>query len=476
MVQGIKLVLKRINAFFRSFSFRVGLLILIALCTLISLRLQIYQESINAAENNIRSIINAHAEEIDQGMRRYGVKYVRELVDAIIDDTQDKHLYLTLYKGKILAGNLEVWPLAADYSPKRQSKWQTISIPSTGNKPPINLLVHIVEYPNNVLLLIGYNLQSVELLEKALIKVLVGNIVLSFFVSFILSIGIVWLINRYLRHINTACNRVIEGNLNSRVTVNQSNDQFNHLGLNINRMLDWINTLLNTIKESSNALAHDMLTPLSRHRLELRALADDPSVPNEVKNKISHAVERVDTLVEMFNNILTISKAESRSGTELFEIFDLATLTRDVVEFYDALFEQKSFRLTTQIPETPLMFCGDKQLISQAIINLVDNAIKYTQEKGEIDISLAETSNAGNEEIQLTVSDNGPGIPEELREKAKERFFRLDKSRHTHGTGLGLSLVKAVAGLHHGELVLENNYPGLKATLVFRHISHTILG
>lgn len=445
------------------------MLIFIALCTLIFLRIQIYQDSIDAAENAIRSIINAHAEEIDQGMRRYGIKYVRELVDAMIDDTRDKHLYLSLYKGKVLAGNLEEWPLHDNGWKEGTSYWKDVAIPSTGNKPPLRILAHFVHYPNHVILLIGYNLQSVELLEDALIKVLVGNIILSLCVSFILSIGVVWLINRHLHHINVTCSRVIAGDLSSRITVNQSNDQFNHLGVNINRMLDWINTLLETTKDSSNALAHDMRTPLSRHRLELRSLADDPAVPSPIQHKIRHALARVDTLVEMFNNILTISKAESRSGTELFEIFDLTTVVRDVMEFYESLFEEKLFTLTTTIPNIPIHFCGDKQLITQAFVNLIDNAIKYTPEKGTITVSLSYFHSNGANEIQCIVADNGPGIPEALLEKAKERFFRLDKSRHTEGTGLGLSLVKAVAGLHQGELLLEDNAPGLKATLRFRH-------
>lgn len=462
-------MLKKLNAFLKSFSFRLGGLIFVALCTLIFLRIQIYQDSINAAESAIRSIINAHAEEIDQGMRRYGVKYVRELVDAMIDDTRDKHLYLSLYKGKILAGNLEEWPLQDNSWKDGHSYWQDISIPNTGNKAPLRILAHFVDYPNHVILLIGYNLQSVELLEDALIKVLIGNIILSLCVSFILSIGVVWLINRYLHHINITCARVIAGDLSSRIEVNQSNDQFNHLGVNINRMLDWINMLLETTKDSSNALAHDMRTPLSRHRLELRTLADDQTVPASIQHKIRHALARVDTLVDMFNNILTISKAESRSGTELFEIFDLTIVVRDVIEFYESLFEEKLFTLIITIPNQPINFCGDKQLITQAVVNLVDNAIKYTPEKGTIAISLSHFSGHGAGEIQCIVADNGPGIPHELLEKAKERFFRLDKSRHTEGTGLGLSLVKAVAGLHQGELLLEDNTPGLKATLRFRH-------
>lgn len=460
-------MLNRIKNFLRSFSFRVGLIFFIALCTtLFLLRVQAYYQSLSTSYEDIRELIDAHAEEIDQGVEKYGASYAKYLVHAIIEEAQDKHLYLLFRDGKSLTGNLGAWP--ADVDPK--ATWQEIFIPQgedkaedkVEEKPAIHLLVKVTPYKHKTYtLLIGYDLQRVDLLRDTLLRVAISNVLLSLFMSFIISVMVVWLINFYLQGINRAAGRVMHGQLQYRVPVSGANDQFDKLSANINGMLDWIAALLGTVKDSTNALAHDMRTPLSRHRLELRALTDDPDLPKKTREKIRDAVKRVDGIVEMFDDILSIAKAESRSGTELFAPFNLTETVEDVIEFYASLLEKKKLRMMVDLPAWPVRVIGDKQLLTQAIVNLLDNAIKYTPEDGEIKVSLRQESGA----IAITIADNGPGIPAQFLDKAKERFFRVDESRNTPGTGLGLSLANAVAGLHHGTLVLEDNSPGLRAVL-----------
>jgi signal transduction histidine kinase len=145
----------------------------------------------------------------------------------------------------------------------------------------------------------------------------------------------------------------------------------------------------------------------------------------------------------------------------LFAPFNVSETVEDVIEFYASLLEQKKQQLTTDIPTLPVRMIGDKQLLTQAIVNLLDNAVKYTPEGGRINVSLRQEDN----NIIVTMADNGAGIPPQFLDKAKERFFRVDESRNTPGTGLGLSLANAVAGLHHGTLVLEDNEPGLRVIL-----------
>lgn len=464
-------MLNRIKNLLRSFSLRVGLIFFIALCTtLIVLRVQSYYQSLSTSYEDIRSLIDAHAEEIDQGIEKYGASYAKYLVHAIIEDTQDKHLYLLFRDGKSLTGNLGAWP--ADIDPK--ATWQEISIPPQGQDSgqdneqdkepgkPVHLLVKTSSYKHKTYtLLVGYDLQRVDMLRDTLLRVAISNALLSLFMSFVISVMVVWLINFYLQGINRAAERVMRGQLKYRVPVSGANDQFDKLSANINGMLDWIAALLGTVRDSTNALAHDMRTPLSRHRLELRALTDDPDLPQKTREKIRDAVKRVDGIVEMFDNILSIAKAESRSGTELFVPFNITETVEDVIEFYAALLEKKNMRLAMDIPAWPVRLIGDKQLVTQAIVNLLDNAAKYTPEGSEIKISLKQEEGY----IVIIIADNGPGIPAHLLDKAKERFFRVDESRNTPGTGLGLSLVEAVAGLHHGTLALEDNKPGLRAVL-----------
>ncbi len=449
----------RIKNLLRSFSFRVGLIFFIALCTtLFLLRVQAYYQSLSTAYEDIRALINAHAEEIDQGIEKYGASYAKYLVHAIIEEAQDKHLYLLFRDGKSLTGNLGAWP--TDVDPK--ATWQEISVPQPDDKPAVHLLVKATSYKHKTYtLLVGYDLQRVDLLRDTLLRVAISNVLLSLFMSFVLSVMVVWLINLYLQRINRAAERVMHGQMQYRVPVSGANDQFDKLSANINGMLDWIAALLGTVKDSTNALAHDMRTPLSRHRLELRALTDDPDLPKKTREKIRDAVKRVDGIVEMFDDILSIAKAESRSGTELFASFNVTETLEDVIEFYASLLEKRSLRLETDLPPQPVRMIGDKQLVTQAIVNILDNAVKYTPEGGRIKVSLRQEGG----HIIITIADNGPGIPAQYLDKAKERFFRVDESRNTPGTGLGLSLANAVAGLHHGTLVLEDNTPGLRAVL-----------
>lgn len=444
---------------FRTFSFRAGLILFVVLSVVfVVLRILIYQQSVLAARADIHAIINAHVEEIGEGMARNGAPYVANLVDAIVQETDDPRLYIGFRNGTAQSGNLKTWPVLRD-----RAGWRETLVPRDDGKPPLHLAIRAIRYPDRSVLLVGYALERVDQLRKTLFKTLMENVALSFVLSFLLSVALVTLLNRHLRQTNASFAKVMSGNLAHRVPVRASFDQFDRLGANFNRMMDWINSLIETARDSGNALAHDLRTPMSRHRLELRALSDHPGLPKELRDRLIESIGRVDSLVAMFDSILAIAKAESRTATELFEPVDLAKLASDVIEFYEPLLEAKRLTLSKSVPASAVMLNGDKQLLGQAIVNLVDNAVKYTPDGGRIEVNLT----ANPREIRLAVADNGPGIPAALRDRAKERFYRLDASRSGDGTGLGLSLVSAVAKLHLGELVLDDNLPGLRALLVF---------
>ena len=425
---------------------------------LLTQRLLIYTQSINTAYADVRLILAAHIEEMNQGMERYGAGYVKSMVDAIVEDTHDKHLYLALRQDNKISGNLDKWPETLPL----KAGFMEISIDRPDENPPLHLLVNVLKYSRKkVELLVGYDLERVEILRNALSRGLIENMILAFVISLAISLLIIWLLNLYFSRFNSACDLVMAGHLTHRIKVYDTDDEFDRLAGNINRMLDWNAALITTVKDSGNAIAHDMRTPLSHLRLGLRALSDRPKLDAETRTVVAQQVEQVDALVEMFDNILNISKAESRSSTELFESVDIGRLVQDVLEFYEPIIEKKKLSLYTSMPTESLLMKGDKQLLGQAIVNLVDNACKYTPTGGRLDVQLEQKNN----QILLTVADNGIGIPNELLGKVKERFFRVDTSRHTAGHGLGLSIVNAVAVLHQGELTLEDNAPGLKAIL-----------
>ena len=448
----------KIRNYIHTFSFRTGLILFLGLSlTLIILRTLVYIQSVDTAYADIREILRAHQEEISEGMDTYGSIYVKDLVETVTQQTEDRFLIIAFNDDGKISGNLDEWP---DFKPEHG--WQETNT-RRDDDSPLHLYGKIVIYPDQSRLLIGYDLTKVDTLKNTLLHSLLWNTALSFLLAFALSALVVLVLNRHLAKINNACQHVMGGDMGYRIKVSSQFDQFDRLSGNINKMLDWIHALLETVKDSSNAMAHDLRTPLSRHRLELRALSENPDLPAALKKDMRNSIERVDTLIELFDNILNIAKAESRSSTELFETVGLSALVSNILDFYDPLLEERRITLTRSIPDEELSILGDKQLLSQAVMNLIDNAVKYIPEGSNITISLSSMP----EQIWLQVADNGPGIPEEFLEKAKQRFFRIDESRHSIGTGLGLSLVNAVAKLHQGELILENNVPGLKVTLIF---------
>lgn len=444
----------------RSFSLRLGAMIfMLVLAALFGQRLIAYYSLIENEEEEARLLIDAHMEEITEGAERYGTAYARSMVQSLAQEDHDKNLYLVLRHHNTITGDASTWPklniLKADY--------QEILLPiDTDEQESQHLLVKVARLSKSTELLIGYNLERVENLRKELLAIALGEVALAFALSLAISLLCIWLLSRHLRRFNIACTRVMQGELAYRIRQTHAGDEFDRLAAHINRMLDWINTLITTARDTSTAIAHDMRTPLSRLRLQLRALSERPRLNSETRAAVLEHVEEVDELIGMFENILNIAKAESATATEIFELLDIAKLAADVLAFYEPIIEEKHLSVHRDIPPIPLMVRGDKQLLGQALVNLIDNACKYTPANGQLDISLAQHDGR----IHFIVADNGSGIPEELRARVVERFFRSDQSRSTPGHGLGLSLVSAVASLHGGQLELEDNAPGLRACFI----------
>ncbi|MGZ5172339.1 MAG: sensor histidine kinase, partial [Burkholderiales bacterium] len=233
------------------------------------------------------------------------------------------------------------------------------------------------------------------------------------------------------------------------------------LAQTVNRMLDQIEQLVHGVRNVSNAIAHDLRTPLAelRARLEM-VLVTRPSA-EETLLEIESAVADVDRVIGIFNALLRLAQIETGARRSGFVQLDVAEVAREAVDFYQPLAELRGITLSCAC-ESEILIAGDSLLLSQAVGNLIDNAIKYMQKNGSI---VVEAVSRG-ETVHVTVADNGPGIPPEEMPKVSERFYRGDRSRGTPGVGLGLSLVAAVARLHCGQLELAQNRPGLRATLV----------
>jgi signal transduction histidine kinase len=266
---------------------------------------------------------------------------------------------------------------------------------------------------------------------------------------------------RRLDSINRTSREIMAGDLTRRLPLTQAGDEFDTLAGNLNRMLERTERLMKGMRTVTDSIAHDLRTPLNRLRNRLEGVSKRPGGEQETA-EIEAAVGETDTLISTFNALLLIAEAEAGVAREAMTPVDLPAVVEGISELYGPVAEEKGVSLEVA-PSGAARIEGNKSLISQALANLVDNAIKYTPAGGAIRVAVENVYGG----IALSVADNGPGIAEVDRARVLERFVRLEASRNSPGTGLGLSLVAAVARLHDARFELSDNAPGLKATLLF---------
>jgi signal transduction histidine kinase len=280
------------------------------------------------------------------------------------------------------------------------------------------------------------------------------------------------LILRRISQITATSETIMAGDLSRRIPLSGADDELDHLARNLNAMLDRIEQLMTGLREVSDNIAHDLKTPLNRLRNRVESALRDPRGAPAFREGLERTLEEADELMKTFNGLLLIARLEAGAMEESLEIFDLGALVRDVTELYAPLAEEKGLELALRA-EGPYAVRANRQLIGQAVANLLDNAIKYSAlapaapdsraDSAKLDIRVTVARCPGG--VEIAVGDRGPGIPADDRQRVLKRFVRLEASRTRPGTGLGLSLVAAVARLHGGGVRLEDNAPGLKAVL-----------
>ncbi len=270
-----------------------------------------------------------------------------------------------------------------------------------------------------------------------------------------------------LDSINRTSGEIVAGNLARRVPVSGAQDEFDVLAENLNRMLDRIERLMKGLREVTDSVAHDLRTPLNRLRQRLEQSQARLAASGADTTEMDRAIAETDQLIGTFNALLLIAETDAGTARGAMSPLDLASVAADICELYEPLAEEKNVSLTLAAPfglhGNDTVIEGNRSLVSQALANLVDNALKYTPPGGRVTVRPAMSFQG----VDLCVADTGPGIPPEERPRVVERFVRLEASRHSPGTGLGLSLVQAVAHFHNAELILEDNEPGLRAILRF---------
>jgi signal transduction histidine kinase len=403
-------------------------------------------------------ILQADAQRLTDVFRREGAPGLTRYIDTRIglNIPNERFLLLADADHRPLAGNVPVWP--ANMPPVSGS--YTLEVDSGGHRSSVDFVY--VALPDGYNLLVGRDLARYTPLEHRFWYALAGAVgILSVFGT----LGGV-LIRRALldriHGIRQTVSAIIQGDLSRRLAIDRSGDELNTLAQTFNGMLEQIEQLIHGVRNVSNAIAHDLRTPLAelRSRLEELSLTRPPA--EQTFAELEAAVADVDRVIKLFNALLRLAEIDSGTRRSGFIPLDLAEIAADAVEFYQPAAELKDCTLT-MTSDGPAPVRGDPVLIAQALGNLIDNALKYTPVGGAIRV---EVRRGASQTVDVTVADSGPGIAEAERPKVIERFYRGDLSRGTPGFGLGLSLVDAVARLHGSALQLEDNRPGLRAVIV----------
>jgi signal transduction histidine kinase len=425
----------------------------------------------------ITDVVDAEISGLSEQYNQGGIVRLVTIVDSRARRPGSNLYLVSSFAGQPLAGNVTSLPAGVLDEPgwvettyrriDEAEQGQQQSRPAQQRTPHL-ALARVFQLPGGFRLLVGRDLEERERLYHIVVSA--GR--WSVLIVLVLGLGGGFLVSRrVLRRVDAMTDTtktIMQGDLGGRLPVTGTGDEIDRLAENLNVMLERIEALMNGLKEVSDNIAHDLKTPLTRLRNRSEEALRTAHNEGDYRAALEATIEESDGLIRTFNALLMIARAESGQGRESMTDFDVAEVARDVCELYEPLAEEKGLVLKLQAAGTAPVR-GNRELVSQALANLVDNAIKYSAPRPEQgDASPPEVllgAAPEGDRILLSVSDRGPGIPEADRVRAVERFVRLEQSRSQPGSGLGLSLAAAVARLHGGELILSDNHPGLKTVI-----------
>ena len=369
-----------------------------------------------------------------------------------------------------LAGNLKKWPAALSGGAGRSDFDAKESDPEAADQSPLRARFETLADGSH--LLVGRNVSDFTQFVRTIYLALASVVVLIFVLAAVAGITVTRRTVGRIESINATSRAIMQSGLESglqsslqsslgeRVPLCGSHDEWDQLAENLNSMLDRIEVLMGEVRQATDNVAHDLRTPLTRMRGRLESASIRAREHGPDQALITDTMADLDDVLRMFSSLTRISQIETTRRTSGFRAVDLVEVTEAVVDLYDAAAEDKDVDLTV-VGDKPVLITGDRDLLFDAVANLIDNAIKHGREAGKVTVQLSRCE----ADAVISVADNGPGIPIDEHQHVFRRFYRLERSRCTPGNGLGLSLVAAVARLHDARIKLFDNAPGLKIEL-----------
>ena len=440
---------------FRTSSFRLAALCAALFTGILAILLVFNLLATNRAlEDQLRSIVREEFNGFSNDAENEGTDTViKEINERIVRPvTPGSYFFVAGSSGNRIVGNLNNVPAVLG--------WQ--KLPSAAVGKADHDVSHEIwgqgkTFPGGIFVFVGQDAYHVILAEKTLIMSYLWSGLLAVLAALAAGLLLSWGLLSRIDAINHASQSIMQGNLKQRIATRGTSDEIDHLSHNLNRLFDSNQALLDSLRQVTVNIAHDLRTPLSRLRNKLEEMKQQRPLAARSKKRLNEAIEESDQLLATFSALLRIAQIESGSRKKVFTKVSLSDLAEKVFAIYQAVAEDEDHKLIAKI--SPNINClGDEELLLQLCVNLVENAIRHTPRGTEIILHVANPAT-------LEVEDTGLGIPAEQRDRVQERFYRLEQSRTTSGNGLGLALVAAIAALHETKLVLENSDPGLRASI-----------
>lgn len=361
--------------------------------------------------------------------------------------------------GSRIAGNIASWPtrIAAG------EEWMEFEIDASehGGIVAHPVRARVFQLPGNRRLLVGTDILERKRLASQLRSAMVWGIGLCVVLAVLISYSYSQRVRRRVTAVATTCENIMTGDLSQRLAIEGSHDEFDELSSTVNRMLERIEQQTDVLRTTFDSAAHDLRAPLYRARVRIEEALQHPDIASESRETMEATLAELDRVQRTLGTLLQIAQADGRARVMAQDNVDLTNLAREIVDLYQPEAGTRGITLAFR-GTSPAMLPGNQQLLAQALVNLVENALKYVPEKGRVDVSVA----SDNEGITLIVADNGPGVPAEDRQRVLQPFVRLERDRQQTGSGLGLSLVAAVMRLHRATVELLDNGPGLRVKCV----------
>jgi signal transduction histidine kinase len=359
-----------------------------------------------------------------------------------------------------IAGNLKAWPSVL----KGSDGWGDFNAPEwkpdTADRPLLRAAFETL--PDGYHLLVGKDIDDLNEFAGKIEIALALSALFTFVLGAVTSVFVTRRTVGRIEAINATSRAIMQSGLGQRIPRRGTRDEWDQLAENLNLMLDRIEGLMGEVKQVTDNVAHDLRTPLARMRGRLEKAYARRRDAEYDSLLIGDTLADLDSVLRMFTSLTRISQIEANDRTAAFRPVNMANIAREVVELFDAAAEEKGGRLSV-VADQPVLVTGDRDLLFDAVANLVDNAIKHGRESGQVTVEVTR-DNGG---AVISVADDGPGIPVNECQQVFKRFYRLERSRCTPGNGLGLSLVAAVARLHGARIEMADNAPGLKFKLLF---------